>query len=148
MGLWVIFPRESCVLLKRFFIAVTDRALFSTLLQTIGAEVDLFPGSKISQPSSSYNLITGLQPRLGLLLHRPLQQPDLGHHLQQLLSPEQGEHAGGAQRDGQHGLPVRQQHAHQQRVHRHEPGQRRPRHPQGGHPVGSGPHRQRQNGRV
>lgn len=89
---------------------------------------------------------TGLQSRLSLLLHRPLQQPDMGHHLQQLLRPEQREHAGRARRDRQRGIPLRQQHAHQQRVHRHEPGQ--PWDPQGGHPVCSGPHRQRQDRHV
>lgn len=30
-GLCVIFPRESCVLLKHFFIALTDKSLFSKL---------------------------------------------------------------------------------------------------------------------
>lgn len=107
-----------------------------------------FPESKIHTTHPFYNLLTGLQSRLCLLLHWPLQQPDLGHHLQQLFGPEQREHPGRAQWGGQHGIPIRQQHAHQQRVHRHEPGQCRPRDPQGGHAVCSGPHQQRQNRRI
>lgn len=106
----------------------------------------------IIKATMSFCPSTGLQSWLSLLFHWPLQQPDVGHHLQHLLRPEQGKHAGRARRDGQRGLPLCQQHAHQQWVHRHEPGQhrwrRRPRTTQGGHSVRSRPHRQRQDWRV
>lgn len=93
----------------------------------------------------------GLQPWLCVLLHRTLQQPDVGNHPEQLLCAEQGEHPGRTRWNWKHGFPFCQQHAHEQRIHRHEPRQRRrwrPRDPQGGHAVRSGSHRQCQDRHV
>lgn len=119
-----------------------------TLCPELFLTLDVICFGWVRPVTSSLPPPAGLQSRLSLLLHGPLQQPDVGHHLQQLLCPEQREHAGRPRRGRQRRVPLRQQHAHQQRVHRHEPGQRQPRDPQGGHPVRSGPRRQRQDRHV